>query len=72
MSIGEIIKEKRKQLGLSQRALAKKLGVPNVSLAKWECGMHIPNIYALWDLADFFGCTIDELCGRDPTKGETI
>ena len=51
-TIGAIIKEKRLQLGLSQREMAKRLGIVNA------------NLYNICDLADFFGCTIDELCGR--------
>ena len=63
-TIGAIIKEKRLQLGLSQREMAKRLGIVNAMLCHWEQGHCVPNLYNICDLADFFGCTIDELCGR--------
>ena len=68
-SIGEIIKEKRLETGLSQRAFAKRLGVSNIAVGRWEKGDYLPSILNCWDLADLFGCTIDELCGRT-LKGE--
>ena len=64
MTVGEIIKKKRLERGLTQRELATKLGVSPVLVLRWERDYHAPNIFSCWDLADFFGCTIDELCGR--------
>lgn len=64
MGIAENIKAKRIECGLSQRELAKKIGVAHVMVSHWENGYCCPNLYNCWDLADFFGCTIDELCGR--------
>lgn len=69
MTVGEIIKSKRIDRGLNQAELARKLGVSPVIIGRWERDFHAPNIYSCWDLADFFGCTIDELCGRT-VKGE--
>lgn len=63
-TIGEIIRYKRQQLGLTQKGLAKKIGSSATSVNYWERGEYYPSVFALCDLADFFGCTTDELLGR--------
>ena len=64
MTIGERIKQKRIERGLSQRAMARELGVANMVLCWWEKDHNLPSLLSLWDLADYFGCSMDELCGR--------
>lgn len=64
MTFGEILKEKRLQRGLSLGQLAKKVGITTMTLSSYERNKISPSIYMVWDLADFFGCSIDELCGR--------
>jgi transcriptional regulator with XRE-family HTH domain len=36
MSAGTALRTKRKQMGLTQDALAKELGVTNVTVSRWE------------------------------------
>ena len=67
-TIGQIIKEKRLAKGWSTYRLGKEIGVNHVTIFSWETTKTFPNALYLVDLADVFGCTIDELCGRDPTK----
>ena len=38
MNIDKVISEKRKALGLTQQALAEKLGMSDKSVSKWERG----------------------------------
>lgn len=64
LTIGEIIRNKRKKMGLTQTELGKKLGFSHDMLCRIEKGHHYPSIFTLCDLADFFGCTTDELLGR--------
>ena len=64
-TIGEIIREKRKERGWTLEKLAKKLGVAFSTVATWERDEFMPNIFILCDLADMFECTLDELCGRE-------
>lgn len=64
MTIGNQIASYRKNAGLTQEALAKKLGVTNQAVSKWESGLACPDIQLLPELADLFGITIDELFGR--------
>lgn len=54
----------RKINGLSQDALANKLGVTFQAVSKWENAKATPDIAFLPIMADIFGCYIDELFGR--------
>lgn len=63
-TIGQRIKEKRISLGLKQDELAKKLGVLQITVSKWELDENIPTTLTLMCLADIFDCTTDELLGR--------
>lgn len=60
----------RQQSNLSQQALGAQLGVSAVSVSKWERGQAQPDIATLNRLADIFGTTIDDLCGREPAPEE--
>ena len=64
MTLGENIRKRRKEKGVTLRVLSKLLGVSHNTVCRWERDQMSPSIYAMWDLADYFGCTIDELCGR--------
>lgn len=67
-TIGDIIKEKRKAKGWNQSKLAKVTGYAVTTLQGWESGNHEPRACALADLADAFGCSLDELVGREPPR----
>lgn len=45
--IGKFIAEVRKQVGLTQKELAEKIGVSDKTISKWECGKSIPDIFYL-------------------------
>jgi len=55
------IKEKRLALGLSQRALAKAVGVGQASITRWELDKCNPTADAGRKLCAFFQCTPEEL-----------
>jgi DNA-binding transcriptional regulator YiaG len=40
------IKEARKRLGISQRALGKKLDIPTRTIEDWERDLHKPPVWA--------------------------
>jgi len=67
MTMGNTIAYYRKQLGLTQEALAQKLNVTNQAVSKWELDQACPDIQLLPLLADIFGITVDELFGRKET-----
>ena len=58
----------RKRQGFTQEELAKKLGVTNQSVSKWESAQCCPDIALLPTLADIFEISIDELFGRKNEK----
>lgn len=39
MTVGEVIREKRKELGLTQEQVARRLGVSAPAVNKWEKGI---------------------------------
>lgn len=63
--ISENIAKHRKAAGLTQEALAEKLGVTFQAVSKWETAKSSPDIDILPELADIFACTIDDLFGRE-------
>ena len=65
-----ILKKRRLQEAIpTQREVAKKLGIRESAVSKWECGTSKPKIDKLPILAELYGCTIDELlCDTDDLK----
>lgn len=62
--IGEIIKELRIELKLSQQSLAKQIGVSQKAIDFWERGINEPKASYIVKLADFFNVSSDYLLGR--------
>lgn len=52
MSFPKRLREARKQAGLTQQALADKVGVTINSISNYEKGASFPLPYILYDLAD--------------------
>ena len=70
MRLNEKILYYRKKTGLSQEALAAKVGVSRQAVSKWELGETTPDVEKLVILAKVFGVTTDELLGlEEPTRG---
>jgi|TARA_A100001518_G_C1192964_1_gene38097 transcriptional regulator with XRE-family HTH domain len=62
LELGKYIKEKREDLGVSQRAMAKIIGKSNVWLMKLESGvMQMPRAIDIQKIADFFQVKRDVL-----------
>ena len=62
LMIGENIRAYRKKHDLTQEELAERLGVPQTTLSKWECGSS-PNCDMIRRIAAELHCTTDELLG---------
>ncbi len=73
MKLHEKIYTCRKKAGLSQEALAEKLGVSRQSVSKWETGESVPEINKLPILANIFNVTTDWLLSEEEpcTQSET-
>ncbi len=63
--IGMRIGVLRKKTGLSQQALAEKLGVSAQAVSKWESGKNLPDIDLFRELAWIFDMTIDSIVEGD-------
>ena len=59
------IAEMRKERNLSQRQLAKEIETSQANLSRWEQGLNVPSIIECWKIADYFGVSIDFICGRE-------
>ena len=66
--MGQKIKVLRKAKKLSQKSLAKKIGVTQGSIAAWELDNFYPNLFNCFVMADFFKVSLDELCCRVVSK----
>ncbi len=54
--------------GLTQPQLADTLGVSRQAISAWESGKSKPSMSRLWQIADLFGVSLDELVGRTPEE----
>ena len=70
MNLSEKIHYCRKKEGLSQEALAEKLGVSRQAVSKWETGDAVPEVGKLLLLADAFGVTTDWLLSENEPQKE--
>lgn len=70
MTIGERIKILRTEQGMTQEALAAKLGVSAQAVSKWERSITYPDITLICPLTEIFGITADELLGLMGTQKE--
>ena len=61
MRLGNRIHELRTSLGLSQGALAERLGVSRQAISKWENDSAVPEPEKLLMIAEVFQVTLDQL-----------
>lgn len=61
--ICDTIKALREQSGLSQSALAKKLGVTRSAVNAWEMGLSVPTAQYIVELSRLFQVSSDFLLG---------
>lgn len=61
MTLGETIRTLRKNAGLSQEALAEKLGVSRQAVSKWENDNGMPETEKLIAMAKLFDTSLDDL-----------
>lgn len=61
--LGERLKELREERDLTQRELAKKLGINSVTYLHYEKDQREPPLSLLADMAKFFDVSVDYLLG---------
>lgn len=59
----------RRESGMTQSELAERLHYSDKLISKWERGDAAPNAASLWQIAQIFGVTVDELF-RAPGESE--
>ena len=66
--IGKFIADLRKHKKLTQTELAKRIGVSNKTVSKWECGNAIPDYGVFENLCKEFNITVNELLNGEKDK----
>lgn len=74
MTLGQNIQTARKAKGISQEALAEKIGVSRQALGKWEKDTALPGVDNLQALAKELGVSVDALlgCAAPDTAAPTV
>lgn len=61
MSVHENLKKRRKELGLTQYDVSRKLGISRQAISKWENEDSYPDIDNLILLSKLYGVSVDDL-----------
>lgn len=61
----QTLRKLRKDRRMSQKELAKQLGLSDVSVSRYELGTAEPNIETLKEIAKIFNVSVDELLGNN-------
>jgi HTH-type transcriptional regulator, competence development regulator len=69
-SLGSTIRKLREKENLTQKDFAKKIGISNVVLSRYEKDERKPDYDMLNKIADYFEVSIDYLLGRE-VKGKS-
>ena len=66
------LRESREYLGLSQEAVAERLGVPRASVSAMEAGKRKVSSMELRDLARLYRTSIEQLLGEEPEQDPVV
>ena len=69
MTVGDKIRQLRKEKNLSQADLAYETGLTKAAISMYELGARHPKIETLEILADYFNVDMDYITGRTITSG---
>lgn len=72
MTLGEKLKDARKQAGLSQEQLSEKLGVSRSAVAKWETDNGIPDVDNLKVISKLLNVSLDYLLDDGEAMDELV
>ncbi len=72
MTLGEKIKEARKQCGLTQEQLADKMAISRSAIAKWESNKGLPDVDNLKVLAKLLNVSVDYLLDDGETETQYV
>lgn len=60
----------RRNAGLSQALVAEKFGISAAAVSQWETGKTIPRGEKLREIAEMYGCSVDELLADNKEETE--
>jgi transcriptional regulator with XRE-family HTH domain len=63
VNISEAMKAARERAGISQKELARRSGVAQANISRYEAGFCFPNLVSLLSLAEALGISVDEFIG---------
>ena len=69
-TFGQRLSRIRKEKGLTQEDIAKRIVISPQAVSKWENDVSSPDILVLSSLADILGVSVDELLGRENAPHE--
>lgn len=72
IKIGRYIAGKRKELGMTQKQLAEKIGMSDKSVSKWERGVCLPDVSVYSELCQILGISINEFLAGEDLSQELI
>lgn len=58
---GGLLRELRREKGLTQEQLAEQFRVSRRTVSRWETGSNLPDLTILMEMADFYGLDLREL-----------
>lgn len=70
IKIGKFIASRRKEQGMTQAALAEKLGISDKAVSKWETGKSMPDSGIMLDLCEILEITVNELLSGEKIMTE--
>lgn len=68
--IGSLLKELRKEKGLTQEQLAEQFQVSNRTVSRWETGSNLPDLDILIEISDFYGIDFRSLLNGERRNDE--
>ena len=63
MNIGETIKRLMKEQGYTLEMLSDRIGWSTSAIIDWRKGRTAPSSLAMWEMAQVFGVSMDEMFG---------
>lgn len=67
-TIGQMISYLRKEKGMTQSDLAKKMNVTDKAVSKWERDLSCPDVNSISKLAEVLGISVEELLNAQTKK----
>lgn len=58
----------RIKAGKKAAEVASDMGVSVTAVSLWENGVYYPDVDRMRDLAEYYGCTVDELLDGEPRR----